>query len=102
MMKIQRQLSASVTIPPNTGPKATAQAVIIVPIPIMKPSFSLGTSAKIMLYISGKPIPVPIPCKTRPTNKRSNYGVTISISKPTINNETPRIKILLVGIRNLI
>ena len=102
MMKIQRQLSASVTIPPNTGPKATAQAVIIVPIPIMKPSFSLGTSAKIILYINDKPIPVPTPCIARPNNNKSKRGEKISMINPKVNNKTPRIKIFLVGILNLI
>ncbi len=101
-MKIQRQLSASVIIPPKTGPKATAQAVIIVPIPIIKPSFSLGTSAKIILYINGKPIPVPTPCIARPNNNKSKRGDKISMISPKVNKRTPRIKIFLVEILNLI
>lgn len=101
-MKIQRQLSASVIIPPKTGLKATAQAVIIVPIPIIKPSFSLGTSAKIILYINGKPIPVPTPCIARPNNNKSKRGDKISMISPKVNKRTPRIKIFLVEILNLI
>lgn len=101
-MKIQRQLSASVIIPPKTGPKATAHAVIIVPIPIIKPSFSLGTSAKIMLYIKGRPIPVPTPCRARPNSNKSKRGEKISMINPKVNNKTPRIKIFLVEILNLI
>lgn len=81
-MKIQRQLSASVIIPPKTGPKATAQAVIIVPILIIKPSFSLGTSAKIILYIKVRPIPVPTPCIARPNNNKSKRGDKISMISP--------------------
>ena len=102
IIKIQRQFKISVIVPPKTGPKATAHAVIIVPIPIIKPIFSLGTSVKIILYISGNPIPVPTPCSARPSSNKSKRGVIISIINPKANNKTPKIKICLVDILNLI
>ena len=55
-----------------------------------------------MLYIKGRPIPVPTPCRARPNSNKSKRGEKISMINPKVNNKTPRIKIFLVEILNLI
>ena len=84
-IKINRQPRLFTTNPPNVGPTAGATAVIKDPTPIMEPILLAGTDSKIILNIKGKAIPVPKPCKTRPTNKSPKLGAQASNKTPLVN-----------------
>ena len=86
-IKINRQPSPVTTKPPNVGPIAGAIAGIIVPTPIIVPILEAGTCSKIILNINGKPIPVPIPCSTRPISNTEKVGAAASMIIPTVKKQ---------------
>ena len=63
--KIQRQLSASVSTPPISGPIALPRPAAPRMIPPARPAFSAGSSAKVMPRIAGHISAPPIPIRTR-------------------------------------
>ncbi len=68
--------------PPSTGPKAGAIAVISDAEPINRPIFEAGACSNTMLNISGRAIPVPTPCTSRPKSKSENCPAIAHKSVP--------------------
>ena len=62
-----RQPKVSTTQPPKDGPTAGDRAQMSEATPIIMPMRLRGACSKMILNISGKAMPVPMPCKSLPT-----------------------------------
>ena len=82
--KIIRQPRCSAIQPPAEGPTAGATAVTSMPMPIMTPMFLSGACSVMMLNISGRARPVPMPSKMRPSSNNINVGAANPQRMPLI------------------
>ena len=72
--KIMRQPKRLTMYPPMEGPTAGAKAHTSMPAPTMTPSRSKGACSMMMLNMRGSAIPVPAPCRRRPSRSSRKSG----------------------------
>ena len=101
VIKIIRQPKCCTIMPPKNGPTAGAVAMISEATPIITPSLSSGTRARMILNISGKAMPVPTPWMMRPSSRREKVGAAPASTVPEINSRFAARNSAFIGKRRL-
>ena len=81
---IQRQVSASSTIPPTVGPVAGATAITIEITPMVRPRRSAGTTLSTVVNSRGIMMAVPTAWITRPVTSSGNTGARAATRVPML------------------
>ena len=90
MKKIQRQLAASISTPPASGPTASATADTAAQIPSARGCSSGGKAAQVRASESDSSADPPTPWTTRPAIRSSSVPAAPAMSDPTPNRAMPQ------------
>ena len=92
MKKIQRQLAASISTPPTSGPMASATAETAAQIPSARGCSSGGNAAVVRASDSESSAAPPTPCSTLPATSTSSVPAAPATSEPIANRTMPHTK----------